>query len=63
MLPQSTNLANPFTRALTEPVDGAAGNPGETGYEPAFDGAGTPEGYIITGYGQTTVVARLSNGK
>jgi prepilin-type N-terminal cleavage/methylation domain-containing protein len=62
MLPSSTNLANPFTRALTNPIDGAAANPGETGYEPVTDGAGTVLGYVITGYGSSSTVLRLSNG-
>ena len=62
MLPQATSLANPFTRALTEPVDGAAGSPGQTGYEPVLDGAGTVMGYHITGYGRTATVLLLNNG-
>lgn len=63
MLPQATNLPNPFTRALTEPVDGAAGSSGQTGYEPVVDGAGTVMGYHITGYGRVGTVLRLSNGQ
>jgi prepilin-type N-terminal cleavage/methylation domain-containing protein len=62
MLPQKTSLANPFTRALTEPVDGAAGVPGQTGYQPVVGASGTVDGYIITGYGRSTTVLRLSNG-
>jgi prepilin-type N-terminal cleavage/methylation domain-containing protein len=62
MLPHSTRVANPFTHALTEPVDGAAINPGETGYEPVLDGAGTVIGYIISGYGRASTVIRLTNG-
>lgn len=62
ILPAGTNLPNPFTRALTEPVDGAAGNPGETGYQPVLDGTGSVVGYIITGFGRRAVVTRLSNG-
>jgi prepilin-type N-terminal cleavage/methylation domain-containing protein len=62
MLPSGTNLSNPFTQALTEPVDGAAANPGETGYEPVVDGSGTVEGYIITGFGRNRIVTRLTSG-
>jgi prepilin-type N-terminal cleavage/methylation domain-containing protein len=63
MLPLSTNLTNPFTQAQSEPVDGAAASAGQTGYEPALDGAGTVEGYIITGFGHSGTVTRLSNGQ
>jgi prepilin-type N-terminal cleavage/methylation domain-containing protein len=63
MLPQSSNLTNPFTQALTEPIDGSAGNPGETGYEPVTDANGTVIGYVITGYGRGRTVTRLSNGQ
>ena len=62
ILPQATNLPNPFTLALTEPIDGAAGAAGETGYEPVLDGNGLIIGYVITGYGRANVVTRLSNG-
>jgi hypothetical protein len=62
MLPAASNLKNPFTRAATEPVDGAAATAGQTGYQPVVDGAGTNMGYVITGYGKTNTVLRLSNG-
>jgi len=62
MLPQKSSLANPFTRALSEPVDGAAGTAGQTGYQPVVGASGAVDGYIITGYGRTTTVLRLSNG-
>jgi prepilin-type N-terminal cleavage/methylation domain-containing protein len=62
MLPRNTRLDNPFTGAATEPVDGAAAAPGETGYEPVVDGLGTNIGYIITGQGRTGLITRLSNG-
>jgi hypothetical protein len=55
-------LPNPFTRANTEPVDGAAANPGETGYEPVLDGSGANVGYIITGMGKTETLVRMTNG-
>ena len=62
MLPQATSLPNPFTRARTEPVDGAAASSGQTGYEPVVDGSGTVMGYHITGYGRAGTVLRLNNG-
>ena len=62
MLPQNQHLPNPFTRALTEPVDGAAASYGETGYEPVVDGAGVAIGYVITGRGRSGQVCRYSNG-
>ena len=63
MLPQASNLPNPFTKALTEPIDGVAATPGETGYQPAIDGTGTVIGYVITGYGQRKMVTRLTSGQ
>ena len=63
LLPQNSRMKNPFTGAATEPIDGAAGAPGETGYEPVVDGSGANVGYVITGYGKTMLVARLSNGQ
>jgi prepilin-type N-terminal cleavage/methylation domain-containing protein len=62
LLPQNQPLPNPFTRANTEPVDGAAANPGETGYEPVLDGSGANVGYIITGMGKTETLVRMTNG-
>jgi type IV pilus assembly protein PilA len=62
MLPRNTLLANPFTGVATEPIDGAAAASGETGYEPVVDGTGSNVGYVITGYGRTAIVTRLSNG-
>ena len=62
-LPQNQRLPNPFTRALTEPVDGAAANLGETGYEPVVDGSGMNIGYVITGQGSGgQQICRYSNG-
>jgi prepilin-type N-terminal cleavage/methylation domain-containing protein len=61
MLP-NTFLENPFTRAASEPVDGAAASPGETGYVPIVDVSGTNIGYTITGYGKAATVLTLSNG-
>jgi prepilin-type N-terminal cleavage/methylation domain-containing protein len=63
MLPAGNPLMNPFTRAATEPVDGAAGNPGVTGYEPVVDASGTNVGYTITGFGKTALVITLTSGQ
>lgn len=63
MLPAGTNLMNPFTRAATEPVDNAAANPGETGYEVVVDASGTNVGYTITGFGKTATVITLTSGQ
>ena len=62
LLPHNSPLRNPFTGVATEPIDGAAATSGQTGYEPVLDGAGMNVGYIITGYGRTDIVSRLSNG-
>lgn len=62
VLPQNQRLANPFTRAHSEPVDGPATNKGETGYEPVVDGTGAYVGYVITGQGSGGQVCRYSNG-
>jgi prepilin-type N-terminal cleavage/methylation domain-containing protein len=62
-LPQDQRLLNPFTRARTEPVDGAAAALGETGYEPVVDGTGANIGYIITGQGSGgQEICRYTNG-
>ena len=62
LLPGAAALANPFTRAATEPVDGAAANPGETGYVVITDAAGANVGYTITGFGKTALIITLSSG-
>ena len=61
MLPGAANLENPFTKAATEPVDGAAAGPGVTGYVPIVQG-GANVGYTITGFGKTALVITLSSG-
>jgi prepilin-type N-terminal cleavage/methylation domain-containing protein len=62
-LPQNQRLANPFTRARTEPVDGAAAALGQTGYEPVVDGSGVSIGYVISGQGSGgQQICRYSNG-
>ena len=54
----------PFTNAATEPVDGAAANPGETGYVPIVQN-GVNVGYTITGVGKEpgTVITTLRSGQ
>ncbi len=63
LLPKSRLLTNPFTRVETEPVNGAAADPGETGYLPIVQN-GVPAGYNITGVGKVagTVVLALISG-
>jgi prepilin-type N-terminal cleavage/methylation domain-containing protein len=61
LLPGSQPLENPWTRASTEPIDGAAANPGETGYQPVQSN-GQNVGYIIQGHGETQLVLTLTNG-
>jgi type IV pilus assembly protein PilA len=65
MLPGAALLENPFTKAASEPVDGAAANSGETGYAPIIDGSGVNVGYTITGVGKTagTTIITLSSGQ
>ena len=64
MLPGGALLENPFTKAATEPVDGAAANPGESGYVPIVQNA-VNVGYTITGVGKEagTVIITLSSGQ
>jgi hypothetical protein len=50
-LPAGWLLENPYTHLRTEPRNGAAANPGETGYSPLSDGS-SYIGYIITGWGK-----------
>lgn len=61
MLPGGVKLANPFTKAATEPIDGAAATAGETGYAPIAQG-GVNVGYTITGYGKSATIITLSSG-
>jgi prepilin-type N-terminal cleavage/methylation domain-containing protein len=44
-------LQNPYTQAMTEPVDGRAALPGQTGYEVVVQ-AGANVGYWISGFGK-----------
>ena len=61
LLPKGSHLVNPWTGNQTEPVDGTATTPGETGYRPLVQN-GVTVGYIIDGYGRDKIVIRLSNG-
>ena len=61
LLPGGLNLQNPFTKAATEPVNGAAALPGVTGYVPILV-AGVNSGYTITCYGKAAMVLTLSSG-
>jgi hypothetical protein len=62
LLPGGANLANPFTLACTEPVDGAACCEGQTGYVVVAP-AGVNVGYVITGAGHDSagIIIRLAN--
>ena len=60
-LPDGLLLRNPFTDAVTEPVDGAAGSPGQVGYVVFADPGGFNSGYTITGFGRTQQIVTLSN--
>ncbi|MFQ5510587.1 MAG: type IV pilin protein [Candidatus Krumholzibacteriia bacterium] len=63
MLPGGALLQNPFTKAATEPVNGAAAaNPGETAYAPIVQAA-VNVGYTITGYGKAALILTLSSGQ
>jgi prepilin-type N-terminal cleavage/methylation domain-containing protein len=64
MLPGGTNLANPFTKATDQPIDGSAnGTEGATGYTVVNPG-GTNIGYNIDGAGKGgTVIITLTSGQ
>jgi len=64
MLPGGVPLRNPFTNAATEPVNGAAANPGETGYAPIVQN-GVNVGYTINGVGKTpgALVCSFASGQ
>jgi prepilin-type N-terminal cleavage/methylation domain-containing protein len=62
LLPNGMLLANPFTNARTEPVNGIASNPGEIGYT-CIQQSGSNVGYNITAVGKTpnmTILALIS---
>ncbi len=55
-------LTNPFTKAATEPVDGAAASAGQTGYQVTAQN-GVNVGYNITGFGKTANIITLNSGQ
>ena len=59
LLPNGEMLENPFQGYRTEPIDGPASFPGETGYQVARDGSGNT-GYGISGYGESDIIITLS---
>jgi type IV pilus assembly protein PilA len=63
MLPGGANLENPFTKGVTEPVDGAAATEGQTGYVVVAP-TGTNIGYSITGCGKGgNTIITLTSGQ
>ena len=62
LLPSGALLENPFTKAATEPVNGAAATPGQTGYVVQVDAAGSNVGYNITGWGKDAMILTLTSG-
>jgi len=59
-------LANPFSRVLDSPVDGAAAAAGQVGYTPVdTDADGTMDGYTIDALGKdgVTVIISLTSGQ
>jgi prepilin-type N-terminal cleavage/methylation domain-containing protein len=66
LLPGGALLTNPFDKTADSPVDGAAGSPGQVGYQPQDpDNDGVWDGYIIDALGKdgTTVIITLSSGQ
>jgi hypothetical protein len=55
LLPGGVSLVNPFTKCASEPVDGTACQPGETGYYPIYVHA-INLGYVINGVGHESCV-------
>jgi type IV pilus assembly protein PilA len=64
MLPGGALMENPFTKAATEPIDGAAATAGQTGYV-AVALNGVNIGYSITGCGKDAgvTVITLTSGQ
>ena len=62
MLPGANLLTNQFTNTDTEPVNGAAANPGEIGYAPNINN-GITDGYTITGFGRDAHIITLTGGQ
>lgn len=61
LLPQGAMLENPFTKAVSEPVDGAAATAGQTGYQVLLDASGSSVGYTITGFGESVLLVTLQS--
>ena len=61
LLPQGALLENPFTSAASEPINGAAAAPGQTGYQPIVRN-GSNVGYMIDGFGRTAQIISMSSG-
>ena len=62
LLPGGALLMNPFTKAITDPINGIASNPGEIGYT-CIQQNGSNVGYNITAVGLTpnmTILALIS---
>ena len=60
MLPHATLLPNPFTKALTEPMDNTAvGTIGATGYTAHLDASNVVDGYLIDGCGKDPAAAAI----
>ena len=54
-------LENPYTHAMTEPVDGQAASQGQTGYVVLVQ-AGVNVGYVITGFGKDATQGPNNDG-
>lgn len=63
ILPHGALLENPFTKNATEPVNGVAALPGQTGYVVVPNAVGVNNSYDITGFGQQVIVLTLDNGR
>jgi prepilin-type N-terminal cleavage/methylation domain-containing protein len=64
LLPGGALLENPFTKAASEPIDGAAATAGQTGYVAVDDnGDGVNDGYQIDGFGRDATIITLTSGQ
>lgn len=62
LLPGQQRLKNSFSGNRSEPVPGAAANPGEVGYQVTAGGAGVNVGYTVTGFGRTANIITINGG-
>lgn len=60
LLPNGQLLVNPFTNVQSEPVNGAAADPGQVGYSPIVEN-GDRVGYMITVAGGDGVALTITN--